>query len=44
MDTFWSDVDQHLIRYGATFTPAIIERAEGSFVYTDDGRKLLDRK
>jgi 2,2-dialkylglycine decarboxylase (pyruvate) len=42
VDTFWSDVEQHLIRYGATFTPAIIERAEGSFVYTADGRKILD--
>ena len=34
---FWSEVDRHLVRYGGTFTPAIIERAEGSFVYTADG-------
>src|SRR3954447_6269785 len=39
---FWADADRHLIRYGATFTPAIIERAEGSFVYTADGRRILD--
>lgn len=39
---FWSEVDRHLIRYGGTFTPEIIERAEGSFLYTDDGRKILD--
>jgi len=39
---FWSEVDRHLVRYGGTFTPAVIERAEGSFVYTDDGRKVLD--
>jgi 2,2-dialkylglycine decarboxylase (pyruvate) len=39
---FWSDVDQHLIRYGGTFTPEIIVRAEGSFLYTESGRKVLD--
>ncbi len=39
---FWSEVDRHLVRYGGSFSPAIIERAEGSFVYTDDGRKVLD--
>src|SRR4051812_22735987 len=39
---FWADADRHLIRYGATFVPAIIERAEGSFVYAADGRKILD--
>ena len=41
-DAFWADAERHLVRYGATFTPAIIERAEGSFVYTADGRKVLD--
>jgi len=40
---FWSDVDRHVIRYGAGgFTPEIIERAEGSYLYTTDGRKILD--
>src|SRR3954447_14179071 len=39
---FWPDADRHLIRYGATFVPAIIERAEGSFVFTADGRRILD--
>ncbi|HST48060.1 aspartate aminotransferase family protein [Jatrophihabitans sp.] len=38
----WSEVDRHLVRYGGTFTPEIIDRAEGSFVYTDSGRKVLD--
>jgi 2,2-dialkylglycine decarboxylase (pyruvate) len=42
MSEFWADVDRHLIRYGGTFTPAIIERAEGSFVYDADGRAILD--
>ncbi|MGW2200194.1 aminotransferase class III-fold pyridoxal phosphate-dependent enzyme, partial [Streptosporangium sp. NPDC001682] len=39
---FWSDVDKHVIRYGAPFVPEIIARAEGSFVYTERGRKILD--
>ena len=33
---------QHLIRYGGTFEPMIIERAQGSFVYDADGRAILD--
>jgi 2,2-dialkylglycine decarboxylase (pyruvate) len=40
--SFWNDVEQHLIRYGGTFTPAIIERAEGSYVYDSAGRAILD--
>jgi 2,2-dialkylglycine decarboxylase (pyruvate) len=39
---FWDDVDRHLVRYGGTFTPAIIERAQGAFVYDADGRQILD--
>lgn len=39
---FWSSVDKHLIRYGGTFDPAIIERAKGSFVYDADNRPILD--
>jgi 2,2-dialkylglycine decarboxylase (pyruvate) len=41
-ETFWADADRHLVRYGGAFTPEIIERAEGSFVYTAGGRKILD--
>ncbi|WP_438853402.1 hypothetical protein [Agromyces sp. M3QZ16-3] len=40
-DAFWSDVDRHLVRYGASFTPEVIVRAEGSWVETEDGRRLL---
>ncbi|WP_435210453.1 aspartate aminotransferase family protein [Streptomyces sp. bgisy034] len=40
--TFWTDADRHLVRYGGGFTREIIERAAGSFVYTADGRKILD--
>lgn len=39
---FWADADAHVLRYGATFVPEIIERAEGSFVYTESGKKILD--
>ncbi len=39
---FWRNARQHLIRYGGTFEPMIIERAQGSFVYDADGRAILD--
>ncbi|GAB3398754.1 aspartate aminotransferase family protein [Amycolatopsis echigonensis] len=43
-DTFWSDVDRHLVRYAGpgSFTGEIIDRAEGSFVFAEDGRRILD--
>ncbi|WP_326824133.1 aspartate aminotransferase family protein [Streptosporangium sp. NBC_01756] len=40
--SFWNDVESHLIRYGAAFTPRIIERAAGSYVYDDAGTAILD--
>ena len=40
--TFWAHARQHLIRYGGSFEPLIIERAQGSFVYDADGRAILD--
>jgi 2,2-dialkylglycine decarboxylase (pyruvate) len=39
---FWNSARRHLIRYGGTFEPMIIERAQGSFVYDADGRAILD--
>jgi 2,2-dialkylglycine decarboxylase (pyruvate) len=39
---FWNNARQHLIRYGGSFEPMIIERAQGSFVYDADGRAILD--
>ncbi|MEU5257283.1 aspartate aminotransferase family protein [Amycolatopsis sp. NPDC021455] len=39
---FWADVDRHLVRYGGVFTREIIDHAEGSFVFTEDGRRILD--
>jgi 2,2-dialkylglycine decarboxylase (pyruvate) len=43
-DSFWSDAERHLVRYSGAgrFVPEIIERAEGSFLYTAGGRRLLD--
>ncbi len=40
----WADVDRHLVRYAgrAEFSPEIIARAEGSFVFTEGGRRILD--
>ena len=42
MDDFWHDVERHVARYGGAFTPEIIARAEGSYVWTESGRRLLD--
>jgi 2,2-dialkylglycine decarboxylase (pyruvate) len=42
MADFWSDVERHVVRYGGAFTPEIIVRAEGSHVFTEDGRRILD--
>jgi len=33
---------RHLVRYGPPFQPALVERAQGSFMTTTDGRRLLD--
>ncbi|MGV8968808.1 MAG: hypothetical protein ACOH1J_00005, partial [Microbacteriaceae bacterium] len=40
--TFWADADAHVLRYGSAFVPEIIDRAEGSFVFTESGRRILD--
>jgi 2,2-dialkylglycine decarboxylase (pyruvate) len=42
-DEFWGSARRHLIRYGpAGFIPTIIERAEGVYMYDEDGRAILD--
>jgi 2,2-dialkylglycine decarboxylase (pyruvate) len=41
-DQFWSDAEQHVVRYGATFVPRIIQSAKGSYVYDSDGNAILD--
>lgn len=44
MDTaeFWKSAEQHIVRYGATFVPRVIKRANGSYVYDEDGSAILD--
>jgi 4-aminobutyrate aminotransferase-like enzyme len=34
--------DQHLIHYGRDFLGELIVRAKGSYLYTEDGRAILD--
>ncbi|MPY96404.1 MAG: aminotransferase class III-fold pyridoxal phosphate-dependent enzyme [Actinophytocola sp.] len=41
-EQFWADVDSYLVRYGPRFTRAVISRAEGSYVYDDSDRAILD--
>ncbi|GLY30433.1 aspartate aminotransferase family protein [Kineosporia sp. NBRC 101731] len=41
-DQFWKLAENHLIRYGGSFTPRIIESAAGSCVYDAQGRAILD--
>lgn len=41
-DTFWDDVERHVVRYGASFTPRIIERAAGCYVHDSAGAAILD--
>lgn len=44
MDTeqFWRDADDHIVRYGSSFVPRIIQRAKGSYVYDETGAAILD--
>jgi len=35
-------VERHMIRYIGDFPPFFVERAEGSYVYDDHGRRFLD--
>ena len=39
---FWSDVSDHVMRYGPQFEQRVIERAEGSHVYDTAGTAILD--
>jgi len=39
---YWKTVDAHILRYGKAFVPALITRAEGSYVYDETGRAILD--
>lgn len=41
-DAFWSDVENHVMRYGPAFEKRVIARAEGSFVIDEAGGRILD--
>jgi 2,2-dialkylglycine decarboxylase (pyruvate) len=41
-DELWTVAERHLIRYSPSFSPRIIERAAGSYVYDTDGNAILD--
>lgn len=41
-EQFWRSAREHLVRYGGSFSPVIIERASGSYLYDADGRAILD--
>ena len=38
----WARADRHLVRYGRHFQPVIIDKAQGAFMTTTDGRRILD--
>ena len=38
----WALADRHLVRYGGRFTPDLIASAQGSYVTTRSGRRVLD--
>lgn len=39
---FWTEVTDHVMRYGPEFERRIITHAEGSFVHDSQGNKILD--
>lgn len=39
---FWSRAGRHMLKYGGEFVPFVPARAEGSFVYDEAGRRVLD--
>jgi len=36
------EAEETLIRYCGDFSPILVEKAKGSYIYTKDGRKILD--
>jgi len=39
---FWTRANRHMLNFGGHFVPFVPVRAEGSFVYDGDGRRVLD--
>lgn len=40
--SFWRRAKRHMLGYGGDFVPYVPVRAEGSFLYDADGRRVLD--
>lgn len=38
----WGDVKRHVGSYGPTFVTEVIDHAKGTYLYTEEGRKILD--
>ncbi len=41
-EELWAIAESHLIRYSGNFTPMLIERAKGTYLYDQSGRAILD--
>lgn len=41
-EELWAIAEAHLIRYSGNFTPMLIERAKGTYLYDQSGRAILD--
>src|SRR5690348_1798219 len=39
---FWARAKRHMLNFGGDFVPFIPVRAEGSFLYDNSGRRVLD--
>jgi 2,2-dialkylglycine decarboxylase (pyruvate) len=39
---FWKLAESKMIHYRGPFLPYLIERAEGSYIYDSNGRRILD--
>jgi 2,2-dialkylglycine decarboxylase (pyruvate) len=41
-EALWARANKHLVRYGHTFQPVIIDKAQGAVMTTTEGRRILD--
>jgi 2,2-dialkylglycine decarboxylase (pyruvate) len=41
-ELLWDAAKTHLVRYGGEFSPVLIQRAKGSYLYDQNGRAILD--
>lgn len=41
-DKFWDRARRYVARYGGAYSPVVIDRANGSYIYDGDGNRILD--